>query len=99
MRSPLDQFQKNLNKAVKESTESFNNDTNRIGNTCLPWENQKKIVMYKVIPGKGCNPCCEKEIKSVCVWLEEAEVGDELKIEVIEMTENEYNELPEYMGP
>lgn len=58
-----------------------------------------KIKTYAVIPGIGCNPCIERNLKDVFVWLEESEVGDEIKITVGEMDEVEYLNLPEYMGP
>ena len=58
-----------------------------------------KIKIYKTYPGKDLAPCCEKDIKNVIPWLEQCEVGDVLSIEILEMEEDEYNNLPEYMGP
>ena len=57
------------------------------------------MIVFKVWPGVDLNPCCEKDPAAVLVWLEEAEPGETIKIEVIEMTEEEYDKLPEYMGP
>ena len=55
--------------------------------------------VFKVWPGEGLNPCIEKDPSACLTWLEEAEPGDTVKIEVLEMTEAEYDALPEYMGP
>lgn len=57
------------------------------------------IKVYKITPGEGLNPCCEKDPQMVLQWLEEAEVGDKIKIEVLLMTQDVYRALPEYAGP
>ena len=57
------------------------------------------MIVYTIIPGEGMNPCTEKDLKNVQVWIEQAEPGDEFIIKVSEMTEAEYSSLPEYMGP
>ena len=57
------------------------------------------IKVYKITPGKDLNPCHEAEIKNILPWLEMAEKGDILTIEVLEMPFFEYDNLPEYMGP
>lgn len=57
------------------------------------------MKVFKVTPGEGLAPCCEKEIKNVSVWIEEAERGEVITVEVLEMSEKEYEELPEYIGP
>ena len=63
------------------------------------------MKVYKIIPGynpqtgKGLNPCIEKEIKNIAIWFEEAEPGESILIEVMKMSEKEYQKLPEYMGP
>ena len=57
------------------------------------------MKVFKVYPGVDLNPCCEKYPADVLVWLEEAEPGEVVKIEVMEMTEEEYEALPEYEGP
>jgi hypothetical protein len=56
------------------------------------------MKVYKMGP-MGFNKCIEKDYKAILCWLEEAEVGDGFTIEVLEMTEKEYNALPEYWGP
>jgi hypothetical protein len=58
-----------------------------------------KKRIYKVSPGKSLNPCCEDDIKNVMSWLQEAEAGEVITIEILEMTPEEYDALPEYMGP
>ena len=58
-----------------------------------------KIKVYEVEPGKGANRCTERKIEDVLVWLEESEPGDVITIRVIEMDEQEYNSLPEFLGP
>lgn len=57
------------------------------------------MIVYTIIPGEGMNPCTEKDLKNIQVWLEQAEPGDEFVIKVHEMSEAEYSLLPEYMGP
>lgn len=67
-----------------------------------PWNIKYKIKVYKITPdynkktGKGLNPCVEKEIKDISIWLEEAQIGENILIEVKEMTKLEYRNLPEY---
>lgn len=57
------------------------------------------MKVYQVTPDKDLCPCTEKDPKAVLVWLEESEIGAVTTIDVMEMTEEEYNALPEYMGP
>ena len=57
------------------------------------------MKVFKVYQDEDFNPCYEKEISAIMLWLEKANEGNKIKIEVFEMTENEYNALPEYMGP
>jgi len=57
------------------------------------------MKVFRITPGVGCNPCCEKQANSIVTWLEEAEVGETITVKILEMSENEYSELPEYMGP
>lgn len=57
------------------------------------------MKVFKVWPGVDLNPCCEKDANAVLVWLEESQPNEIIKIEVLEMTEAEYDALPEYMGP
>ena len=60
---------------------------------------KKPIKVFRVTPGKDLNPFSEVEIKDVILWLEEAQPGDTITIEVLEMSKQEYDNLPEYMGP
>ena len=53
---------------------------------------------YKMGPS-GLNTCIEKDPKAIMLWLDECEVGDKFEIEVLEMSEEEYEALPEYAGP
>jgi hypothetical protein len=59
------------------------------------------MKVYKVTPCKDCNPCTEKDIEAVKVWLEEADPtnNEVITIEPMEMSEEEYDNLPEHMGP
>ena len=57
------------------------------------------IRVYRVTPAPGMNSCCEKDLKMVLPWLEEASFGETIKIEILEMTPESYDALPEYMGP
>ena len=62
------------------------------------------MVVYEICPDVGnCNTHTEKTIKAtlsaVAEWLEGSEIGTVVSIKLIEMTEEEYNNLPEYMGP
>jgi hypothetical protein len=57
------------------------------------------MKVFNVSPGKGCNSCLEKEIENVVVWLEEAEIGETITIEIKEMSERRYDRMPEFMGP
>jgi hypothetical protein len=61
--------------------------------------NDKKLKMYKVWPAPGSNPCIEKRVEDIMVWFEEAEPGDRITIDILEMNEQEWRGLPEYMGP
>lgn len=57
------------------------------------------MKIYKVYPEIQSNACCEKNIENVISWIENAEIGDMISIKIINMTEEEYNLLPEFMGP
>lgn len=57
------------------------------------------MKIFKVWPGENLNPCCEKTLDAVAYWLDMAEKGDIVKVEIMEMTETEYESLPEYTGP
>ncbi len=57
------------------------------------------MKVYRVEPDKGLNKCTEKHIQDILVWFEESEPGSVITIEVLEMSEDDYDALPEYMGP
>jgi len=54
--------------------------------------------IYMITPGHG-NPCYEIDIEAVMEWFKEAQPGNRFVVNVIEMSEEEYTALPEYMGP
>ena len=60
---------------------------------------EKGVKVFKITPDKDLCPCTEKDFNAVLPWLEESESGAVITIEVMEMTEEEYESLPEYMGP
>ena len=58
---------------------------------------------FKVWPGEVLNPRVEKKPSACLTWLEESDPDETIKIEalrytMLEMTEAEYDELPEYEG-
>ncbi len=55
--------------------------------------------LYKITPGADCNSCIEKKAEAALVWLQEASIGEKVTIEIIEMSEEEYEKLPEFVGP
>lgn len=57
------------------------------------------MKVFKITPDIDANPYIEKEIDNIAVWLEESEIGDKITIDVINMSEEDYNNLPDYMGP
>ena len=63
------------------------------------------MTVYKIIPDynpetkKGLSSCTEKDVKNIAIWFEEAEPGESILVQVMEMSEEEYQKLPEYMGP
>lgn len=57
------------------------------------------MKVYKTTPDIGLNSCCEKDPKLALFWLEAATPGEIITIEVLEMSEEEYNSLPEFTGP
>lgn len=57
------------------------------------------MKVYKVVPLPDYNSCIETDPRTIITWLEEAEVGDGFRIEVLEMSRAELDALPEYMGP
>ena len=62
------------------------------------------MKVYKITPGEGNNPYVESNLKVVREqlfdWLKDAEIGEKaITVDVLEMSEEKYNKLPEYMGP
>jgi len=57
------------------------------------------MKVYEVTPDKGLNPCTEKNIHGVMVWLENAESGETMIIKIKNMSESDYEALPKYEGP
>ena len=62
-------------------------------------EHYNPIRVYKVRPGFGFNPVWEKDLQEILPWLEDAQVGDVVRVAVYEMTPEDYEALSEYMGP
>ena len=50
------------------------------------------IEVYKV---NGANTIIEQDIESVLVWIQNLQVGEKLTVEKTEMTQEEFNSLPE----
>ena len=61
------------------------------------------MKVYQITPGQGCCPHTEKSIKEAIemlgMWLEESDGEDLITIKSLEMTEEEYDNLPEWNGP
>ena len=61
------------------------------------------MKVYRVTPDKQCASHTENNLSSAIsaaqTWLSEGEVGTELTIEVLEMSQEDYDNLPEYEGP
>ena len=56
------------------------------------------MKVYKIRNEKNGTACIEKDISAVMCWVEEMYWNSELIISVKEMTEDEYNALPEFTG-
>ena len=54
---------------------------------------------YKVTPDIGTNFYIEGNPYAIKDWLIDSEIGNILTVETIEMTQAEYDSLPEYTGP
>ena len=65
---------------------------------CPKYE-KRTIKVWTVYPGRGLNPCTEKDPQAVLSWIEEAEPGETIEIKVREMDAAVFAELPEYEGP
>ncbi len=46
----------------------------------------------------GYNKLCEIDLDGIVSFLENADIGDEITIDIGEMSEIEYNGLPEFEG-
>lgn len=61
------------------------------------------MKVYEVSPGHQLCPHTEKSLESVLAavreWINEGDVGTVVSITVREMTEDEYDALPEWVGP
>ena len=61
------------------------------------------MKVYTIYPGIDYDgyteDSLEKTVESVRLWLEETEPGETVRVEVGEMSREEYDSLPEYMGP
>ena len=61
------------------------------------------MKVYEIRPDKYCNAHTENNLNSavnaIKEWLSDSEAGTELTVKVHEMTEDIYNNLPEYDGP
>ena len=57
------------------------------------------MKVYKVTPGKGCNPYCEIAPETVLDVIEESEIGDIVTVEIIDISEEKYKNASEYEGP
>jgi hypothetical protein len=59
----------------------------------------KKKIMYKVYVSQGTIPCTVQSKGDILSFLEDPQVGDKLCVEIIEMTKEEFLDLPEWEGP
>lgn len=61
------------------------------------------MKVYEIRPDKGCNSHTENSLQdaltTINLWLTDSDEGTELTVSVKEMTENDYDNLPEYDGP
>ena len=57
------------------------------------------MKVYEVTPDKGLNTCTEKDIDGVIEWLDMLEIGETMTIKIKNISESEYEALPEYEGP
>ena len=54
--------------------------------------------VYKIKPGRLA-PCYTTEITDISWWISDAESWTRITVDILEMTPEEFNELPEYVGP
>lgn len=61
------------------------------------------MKVYEVELFKDANKYCEKGIKELIdeikLWAEDSEIGDTITINVLDMDETEYDNLPDFAGP
>ncbi len=61
------------------------------------------MKVYRITPDKDCNSHIEDNmvsaIFSVEEWLKDSDKGTIVSIEILEMSQEEYDSLPEYEGP
>ena len=55
------------------------------------------MIVYEICP-KGLNPVIENKLENLLEYFRESVPGDEWEINVLEMSEEEYNNLPESDG-
>lgn len=55
------------------------------------------VRIYKVTV-QGLGLCCKNCIEDIKVLFEEANIGEIFEVQVLEMTKEEYDALPEFMG-
>lgn len=63
---------------------------------------ETKIRVYKVAPAGGFSPCSfsdvDRAVQEVKLLLTEGEVGDAVAVETTELTQEDYDSLPEHPG-
>jgi len=61
------------------------------------------MKVYRIYPDTGCNPHCEDNIEStlqaVETWLSEGDIGMMVTVITEEMSQGQFDALPEYEGP
>ena len=61
------------------------------------------MKVYEIRPDKGCNAHTEKSLTDALIainqWLVDSEEGTEVTVTIKEMSEKDYDNLPEYDGP
>ena len=57
-----------------------------------------EMIVYKIDPKGGLNPVIEKRLQDVLAHLQDSVPGDKWEITVMDMTEEEYEALPEWVG-
>lgn len=60
---------------------------------------KEKSKAFEIILFPGANPYIDRSLKSLDDMLIDGEVGEEIKINIIAMCEDEFTHLPEWDGP